>query len=331
MTRSQDQLEERIRRVLDDAARQLPVRPVAWHEPPASAGRQRLRPNLRGIGALAAVLVALAIGGAALIVLGHQHRNPTPSPGGGPLPPAPAVALKPHLSRTESRYITAAWRATAARDRVCREGATPELTNGSPSRALTSHFAILRRPPTTAARFQRLLHNRHAYGPATEGRVGQELYLNQIRLARTAFGARFYVIPAGNVSGARGVPARCAREQVAALNHQIAHLAAHRRSEIRAAQARYLDYLRYLTLHPGGICATFVPAGARQLDLADNLGCGTLTYFGRSGRARRRRRGLARRDRVLDGGARRGHESHVGVRGRHRRSHPPREHRGASG
>jgi hypothetical protein len=35
-----------------------------------------------------------------------------------------------------------------------------------------------------------------------------ELYLNQIRLARTAFGARFYVIPAGNVSGQRDVPAR---------------------------------------------------------------------------------------------------------------------------
>lgn len=283
MTRSPDELENRIRRVLDQTARQLPVRPVAWHEPPATRRRRLPRPTLRSVGALTAVLVALAIVAGALIALGHQPHNPSPSPGGSPLPAAPPVSVRPHLSPTESRYITAASRTTAARDHACRNVTTPELTNGSPSRALTSRFAILRRPPTAAGRLRRLLHDRHAYGPARNEGVGQELYLNQIRLARTAFGARFYVIPAENVSGARGVPARCRHEQVVALNHHVSRLPRHQRNQIAAAQTRYLAYLRYLARHPAGVCATFVPAGARRLDLADNLGCATLADFGRWG------------------------------------------------
>ena len=108
-----------------------------------------------------------------------------------------------------------------------------------------------------------------------------ELYLNQIRLARTAFGARFYVIPADNVSGQRDVPARCGPEQVAALKRQLSHVPRGRHARILAAQARYLAYLRYLALHADGVCAAFVPAHAATLDLVDNLGCATAADFGR--------------------------------------------------
>jgi hypothetical protein len=80
----------------------------------------------------------------------------------------------------------AARRATAARDRACRPAPGPELTVGSPSRALTSRFMILRRPVTRAGRLRTLLHNNSAYGPpATIGNFSQELYLNQIHLAHS--------------------------------------------------------------------------------------------------------------------------------------------------
>lgn len=282
MNGSQEEFEDRIRRALDQAARQLQVRPVAW-QGPLPAQRRLARPDLGSVVALAAVLVALLIGAGALVVLGRQQRHHGVSPSGNPLPPAPAAAFEPHLSRTESHYIVAAWRATTARDHSCRP-AGPELTTGSADRGLTSRFAILRGSPTRADRLRALLHNKSAYGPlATVGNFNQEIYLNQIHLARTAFGARFYVIPAGNVTGQRGVPARCGPEQVAALHHQVAHLPRPQRTRILAAQRRYLADVRYLALHPEGICATFVPSGARQLDLADNLGCATLADFGRWG------------------------------------------------
>lgn len=117
-----------------------------------------------------------------------------------------------------------------------------------------------------------------------EAVYNRELYLNQIRLARSAFGATFYVIPAGNVTAARGVPAHCGREQVAALERRLSHLPQRRRARVLAAQARYLTYLRYLALHAEGICASYFPSHARKLDIADNLpSCATLADFGRWG------------------------------------------------
>jgi hypothetical protein len=151
-----------------------------------------------------------------------------------------------------------------------------------------SAFAVLRRPATPAHRLRRLLQD-SAFGPPPGNlprgveAPKQELYLNQIRAARSAFGTRFYVIPAGNVSGQRGVPARCIAEQIAALRLRLGHVRTGRRARMLAAQARYLAYLRYLARHPDGICATFVPAGATALDLVDNLGCATLADFQRWG------------------------------------------------
>jgi hypothetical protein len=110
-----------------------------------------------------------------------------------------------------------------------------------------------------------------------------QLYLNQIHSARTALGATFYVIPAGNVTGQRGVPARCAGEQVAALTRQLSHIPARRRPGILAAQRRWLAYLRYLALHPEGLCATFVLTRAGRPELGDNFGCAALAEFGKWG------------------------------------------------
>jgi hypothetical protein len=82
---------------------------------------------------------------------------------------------------------------------------------GSPSHTISSRFAILRQPVTPAGRLPTLRHHNLLPQRLAGGEVvyNQELYLNEIRLARSAFGASFYVIPPGNVSIQRDVPARC--------------------------------------------------------------------------------------------------------------------------
>lgn len=108
-------------------------------------------------------------------------------------------------------------------------------------------FAVLRGPATSAAGARGLL----------KWTPGAQVYVNQIRLARAGYGARFYVVPAGNVDGQRGVPARCNAEQVAALTRQLARVPKHERNAILAAQTRYLAYLRYLAQHAEGVCAGY--------------------------------------------------------------------------
>ncbi|MGI8712431.1 MAG: hypothetical protein ACR2NR_04465 [Solirubrobacteraceae bacterium] len=135
---------------------------------------------------------------------------------------------------------------------------------------MTSKFAILRRPTTPADSLHSLLH----WSP------GAQLYVNQIRQARSAFGANFYVIPAGNASGQRGVPARCGPEEVAALKRHLSHAPRREHVRILAAQSRYLAYLRYLALHAEGICAgyrTATPASSHSLQ------CATVASFERWG------------------------------------------------
>jgi hypothetical protein len=234
------------------------------------SSRQRAAP------ALLAVLpvVALALAGCGQTVPARSADSPV----------SRAVAFEPRLSPTESRYIGAAWRATVARDHACDGSHGPTFTTGSPGRALTSRFAILRQPVTPADVLPTLLDHNLPPRQVGEAVYNRELYLNQIRLARSALGASFYVIPAGNVTAQGGVPARCGREQVAALKRRVPHLPRGEQARIIGAQTRYLTYLHYLAIHPAGICASFFPARARKLDLAANLPtCATLADFGRWG------------------------------------------------
>jgi hypothetical protein len=269
MTGSPEDLEDRLRRVLDQAARQLQVPPAVWHGPSPAPGRRRLRrPDLGGVVVLVSVLVVGLIAVFALTDLRSRQAAPAGQPGGSPQPPA--VAFEPHLTRTESDYVAAAARAVFARDRACRGFQGPELTSGSPSPVLTSTFAILRRATTPAAGLGRMLH----------WSAGAQLYVNQVHRARSAFGATFYVLPAGDVSGQRGVPARCGPEEAAALKRQLAHVPRRERARVIAAQTRFLAYLRYLALHPEGICAgyrTATPTGGPALM------CATLANFQRWG------------------------------------------------
>jgi hypothetical protein len=226
------------------------------------------------VAALAALTVAVGGGGYLAATASSDRPRLSPAP------------VAPHLTPIESKYYGLAWRATVARDRACTGFDGPTFTTGSPSRALTSRFAILRRPATPAGRLPTLLHHNLPPQHITNGWTlyNQELYLNQMRRARSAFGASFYIIPAGNVTWEREVPPRCGPEQVAALRHRVGQLPVRERARILVAQARYLAYVRYLTLHPEGICASYFPSHARRLDLARNLpSCATLADLRRWG------------------------------------------------
>ena len=226
------------------------------------------RPAAAALAALVALAVAESVGVAAAPDAGRRALSPSP--------------VKPRLTPVESRYYSLAWRATVARDRACSGFAGPTFTTGSPSREITRRFAILRRPATPAAQLPILLHHNLPPQHITNGWTlyNQELYLNQIRLARSAFGLSFYVIPAGNVTWEREVPARCAAEQVAALKLRVGDLQPRERAQILAAQAKYLAYVRYLTLHSEGICASYYRTHTRTLDIAHDLpSCATLAQL----------------------------------------------------
>src|SRR5262249_29294239 len=154
------------------------------------------------------VLVALATLVTVVVVARTDASQPQLSP----------MPVEPRLTQLESRYYSIAWRATVGRDRACTGFAGPTFTSGSPNRTLTYRFAILRRPVTPAGLLPALQHHNLPPQHITNGTTlyNQEMYLNQIRLARSAFGASFFVLPAGNVTWEREVPARCGAEEMAA-------------------------------------------------------------------------------------------------------------------
>jgi hypothetical protein len=216
-----------------------------------------------------AVAVMFAAGGAASSAGGSMA---------GQLPIAPSP-VRPRLTPTDWKYYGLAWRANVVHDHACDGSRGAMFTTGSPSHALSSHFKILRQPATPASQLPVLRHHDLRPQQLNGGEVvyNQELYINGIRLARSAFGASFYVIPAGNAGIQRDVPGRCGPEQVAALRRMVSRMPRRERTRILAAQARFLAYLRYVALHSEGICASYFPRGARELDLTSNLPtCATL-------------------------------------------------------
>jgi hypothetical protein len=272
-------LEDRLRQVLDQAARQLDVPPPEWNGP-SHRGRRRAGNALTLIGAgIVAVIVAVA-----LTTSAGRRVTPASAPSLAALSPPPA-SLEPSLPAGARAYIDAARADAVAHNPVCRGFQGPDVTRGAPSRALTSSFEVLRRPPVVPPGLPR----NHRMGSA-----GAQLYANQVRVARTFSGAIFYVVPAGNVTGQAGVPARCEGEQVAALQQRVSHVPSRRRAPILAAQRRYLNYLRYLALHAEGVCAGLVAPGIPGLEGGTTAGCATVADFERWGV-------LADADVVIDG------------------------------
>jgi hypothetical protein len=85
------------------------------------------------------------------------------------------------------------------------------------------------------------------------------------------------------VTGEENVPARCAAEQTAALRHLLSNTPKRRRQRILGAEARYLNYERFLAVHSEGLCATWIAAGMGEAPFRGELSCATPAEFQRWG------------------------------------------------
>jgi hypothetical protein len=123
MTQAPETLEEQLRRVLGEAASQLPVKssnpwlvqssgsPIRETDRESRGARRAWVPGLGGTVAMIAVLAAIAIGAGAIVVLGHRHPISPSAAGAG--------ASGAHSSRQELVQTLGVLRTpqtTAARD-----------------------------------------------------------------------------------------------------------------------------------------------------------------------------------------------------------------------
>jgi hypothetical protein len=90
MTRSQEDLEDRVRRVLDQAAKEIPISPATWHGPRPGAPPRRLpRLGVSNVTALAGIAVAVVV---AIVAVSSLH--------------GPAGGLRHHPGATPSQQTT---------------------------------------------------------------------------------------------------------------------------------------------------------------------------------------------------------------------------------
>jgi hypothetical protein len=126
MTRSPEDLEDRLRRVLTQAAEELHVSPATWHEPPPGSRRRRFpRPTVANGVVVAGLAIAALVAVVALVSLhgpGKSMTSTTPRPAStvkaGVTASSVAQALlrqkgPPHLTAASCRAPTAGERASA--------------------------------------------------------------------------------------------------------------------------------------------------------------------------------------------------------------------------
>ena len=263
MTDSQQEFEDRLRRVLDHAARQLPVRAVDWQDPPP-ARHERGMPALGSIATLLAAATAIAIAVLALVVLKHgssghpsasqpgaspHHGRAQPPAGHGPLLPA-------HPSRAQRQdlhYLTRAMSTVARDDPPCARQPlsrpSSRVREGAPSPALLAILGVLRRraKPTDALPGRQLL----AEGTLARSRG---IYVHSIRRARVQDGIGYYIAPVANANPLSAIPARCYAEQRAALRRELPRVPERLRAGVLALEPRFVDQQRYDLRPQPGVC-----------------------------------------------------------------------------
>jgi hypothetical protein len=212
----------------------------------------RLSRSMAAVPVLLTVLVTVAVVAVALTAINHQH----PSAAGGAQaptsPPPPPPTYTPAVGRAYT-YMFAAQRYTFAHDPACKpphpvgRNGRATISEGAPSAAMLSAFAILRRPQTA--------QDTPAGGAAKAAApVIQDVFVKYVRRAQYHYGGGYYLIPAGNVVGEQATPARCDTEQAAALRHELRRTPKRVRQLAIRVQANQLAWQRYRQQHPEGIC-----------------------------------------------------------------------------
>jgi hypothetical protein len=168
MTRSQEDLEDRVRRALDQAAKELPVSPATWHGPrPGPPPRRLPRPGVSNVTALAGIAVAVLV---AVVAVSSLH-----GPAGGLRHPPGAP---PSQQTTQSSPTTTTSQPTS----TTQAGATA----GSVERAILRQKIA---PRPTAASCRAPTNNERAN--ATIG--GADSVFFSCRITLDGQSARFYV------------------------------------------------------------------------------------------------------------------------------------------
>lgn len=238
------------------AANPAPVSPGRGNEPipqatlerilndgaPGTASSSPQRPPrpwrrwLRSAPVLAATLVALAVVGGALVLVGRGHGPASGSrPPGGGIGALIAHTPKRRLDRELGYVFTATegvGNSKACRDQQPSRGS---YIQGSPGSDLLSILGVLRRPATPADRFN-------------PGRVQPipDVYRAYVRRAFSAGGVSYYIVPARGNSDAAIPSDRCVGLEATALNRSLQRIPATLRQPTREIGTAYIAYLRVL-------------------------------------------------------------------------------------
>lgn len=227
-------------------------------EPPVPRRRSRnlraaIRRRLAGV-AVPLFAAAVAIAVAVLAIVSVHHRGHAPA-SGGPNPPGADSLLPTHPSarqRKELSYIEQAEGATIRADTACAGSRTPApgarsntISDGSPPPQLLSILGVLRRPATPSDTLPARTLQPFAL---------KDIYVRHIRRARRGFGLTYYVVPAGNGNLGQPIPARCYREQAAALHRELSHIPRSLRAGTLALEPRFVNQTRHDALPYAGIC-----------------------------------------------------------------------------
>lgn len=245
--------------------------------------RRRRREWLRATPVLAATLIALAVVGAALVLLGHRGPGAT----SGSRPPSGGIgALIAHTPQKELRrelaYIAAATRGVE-NSKPCRLQPRVTYIGGSPGSDLLSILGVLRRPASPGDRL-----NPQMLEPTPD------VYRSYIRRAYFAGGVSYYIVPS-RFDPAASIPShRCFELQTTALDRYLPKIPAPLRQPTREIQAAIFAYLRstarqtprdriclvYVGIGSGSACGT-TPKGIEEGFATENaLGTPNGTFSG---------------------------------------------------
>lgn len=208
--------------------------------------------TMAAVPVLVAVLVTLAVGVVALTAINHHHTSAAGGAHAPISPPPPPPPYTPAVGRAYT-YMFAAQRYTFAHDPACKPPnpihgpADATISEGAPSAAMLSAYAILRRRQTA--------HDTPAQGAVKAASPGiQDVFVKYARRAQYHYGGGYYLIPAGNVVRQPATPARCDTEQETALRNELRRAPKRVRQLAIRVQAEQLAWQRYRQQHPEGIC-----------------------------------------------------------------------------
>lgn len=222
-----------------------------------STAEYRKHPLLAALG----VIAALGVAGCA------SSTMFTTRAAAGRLPPIPQVTA---LDQQEIAYLRRANQVVFKHHEDCvplQQGRHRVRDDGTPSQAMLSSFAVLKRPSKA----------RLPSDWALPG--GQNVYVNYVRIAQTRFGWPFKIIPLAHVTT---TSSRCLALEALEVHTLIAHAPAQVRAKVEAVEHdAQLDH-RYVERHPEGICISGGHYGSVCGSLLDALARGALSYGGSS-------------------------------------------------